>query len=727
MSEHALPSILINDFSENDILRLPPDFYKKASTYLNKSDIKKIQKAYTLAFYAHEGQLRRDGSKYITHPVAVSNILLDLKMDPDSICAALMHDVLEDCDVNKNNLKKLFGDSVAEIVDGVSKLGKLDITSKNDRDANNLQKMMLAMSKDVRVVLVKICDRLHNMRTIEHLPRSKQIKKSKETIELYGPLALRIGMQDIRAELEDLAFRCIHPLRASMLESAIKKSSGGRKRIVSKIRRELKRHLKSNGVDNVGVKGREKNIYSIYRKIKSKHKPFSEILDVYGFRILVDSIDDCYRSLGIIHNYFAPIENRFKDYIAIPKSNGYQALHTSLLALNAFPIEVQIQTRNMSEIASYGIAAHWQYKTADADSNSELRATKWLSGLIDLQKKSNNPEEFAQSIKTDLDSDEVFLFSPKGDVYALRRGSTPIDFAYEVHTDLGDTIVGCKVNRSEVPLNVELETGQTVEIITSKSGSDLDPSWLNYVVTSKARSAIRSRLRKQKVSDARKAGKVMLETELKRGGTSLDEYRGSALKKILDSIGVTSLNKLLTELGLGKRTGSIIAERFYSGLQIREGIKEPKPVLIIDNKIESVRVRFARCCLPCYGDNVVAHSDTERGMVIHHKKCKQVNPFIKKDPRYMPAIWGENKKDHLYKVRIDINTEDKVGVLSDVSSVFARSGINIGYVNTKTIDKKFAGFEIQIEVKDKQELRQIMQKIRAMKITTSCKRNINEK
>ena len=727
MSEHALPSILINDFSENDILRLPPDFYKKASSYLNKSDIKKIQKAYTLAFYAHEGQLRRDGSKYITHPVAVSNILLDLKMDPDSICAALMHDVLEDCDVNKNNLKKLFGDSVAEIVDGVSKLGKLDITSKSDRDANNLQKMMLAMSKDVRVVLVKICDRLHNMRTIEHLIRSKQIKKSKETIELYGPLALRIGMQDIRAELEDLAFRCIHPLRASMLESAIKKSSGGRKRIVSKIRRELKRHLKSNGIENVGVKGREKNIYSIYRKIKSKHKPFSEILDVYGFRILVDSIDECYRSLGIIHNYFAPIENRFKDYIAIPKSNGYQALHTSLLALNAFPIEVQIQTRNMSEIASYGIAAHWQYKTADADSNSELRATKWLSGLIDLQKKSNNPEEFAQSIKTDLDSDEVFLFSPKGDVYALRRGSTPIDFAYEVHTDLGDTIVGCKVNRSEVPLNVELETGQTVEIITSKSGSDLDPSWLNYVVTSKARSAIRSKLRKQKVSDARKAGKVMLETELKRGGTSLDEYRGSALKKILDSIGVTSLNKLLTDLGLGKRTGSIIAERFYSGLQIREGIKEPKPVLIIDNKIESVTVRFARCCLPCYGDNVVAHSDTERGMVIHHKKCKQVTPFIKKDPRYMPAIWGENKKDHLYKVRIDINTEDKVGVLSDVSSVFARSGINIGYVNTKTIDKKFAGFEIQIEVKDKQELRQIMQKVRAMKITTSCKRNINEK
>ena len=722
-----LPNILEDNFKEANLVKLPNKFYKSAKQYLNKEDLKKIQKAYSVAFYAHDGQDRMDGSKYITHPEAVANILLDLKMDPDSICAALMHDVIEDSDVSKKNLINLFGKDVAEIVDGVSNLGKIDITNKTDRDANNLQKMMLAMSKDVRVILLKICDRLHNMRTIDHLPRAKQIKKSKETIELYGPLALRIGMQDIRSELEDLAFRCIHPLRASMLESAINKSSGGRKKIVTKIRKELKRKLKSNGVENVGVKGREKNIYSIYKKIKSKHKPFSEILDVYGFRILVNSIDECYRSLGIIHNYFSPIENRFKDYIAIPKSNGYQALHTSLLALDAFPIEVQIQTRNMAEIASFGIAAHWQYKTKDKATGSELRASRWLSGLADLQKKSNDPSEFAQSIKTDLNSDEVYLFSPKGDIYALRKGSTPIDFAYEVHTDLGDTIVGCKVNRTEVPLNIELETGQTVEIITSKKESYLDPSWLNYVTTSKARSAIRSRLRKQKSSDARKAGKVMLETELKRAGSSLKQYRGSALKKILDSIGVTSLNKLLTDLGLGKRTGSIIAERFYSGLQIREGIKEPKPVLILDNKIESVTVRFARCCYPVYGDDVVAHSDTERGIVIHHKKCKQVMRFINKDSRYLPAIWGENKKDHLYKVKLDVNTEDKVGVLSDLGSVFAKSGMNIGSVNTKTIDKKFAGFEILIEVKNKHELKNIMQKVRSLKFTTSCKRNINDK
>ena len=723
-----LPNVLANNFNEASLVKLPSKFYKSAKQYLNKEELNKIQKAYSLAFYAHDGQDRMDGSKYITHPTAVANILLDLRMDPDSICAALMHDVLEDTDVSKKNLIDLFGKDVAEIVDGVSKLGKIDIASNTDRDANNLQKMMLAMSKDVRVILLKICDRLHNMRTIDHLPRAKQIKKSKETIELYGPLALRIGMQDIRSELEDLAFKCIHPLRASMLESAINKSSGGRKKIISKIRKELKRKLKSNGVENVGVKGREKNIYSIYKKIKSKHKPFSEILDVYGFRILVNSIDDCYRSLGIIHNYFSPIENRFKDYIAIPKSNGYQALHTSLLALEAFPIEVQIQTRNMSEIASFGIAAHWQYKIEDKKLGSELRASRWLSGLTDLQKKSNNPSEFAQSVKTDLNSDEVYLFSPKGDIYALRKGSTPIDFAYEVHSDLGNSIVGCKVNRSIVPLNIELETGQTVEIITSRSKSEVDPDWLNYVVTSKARSYIRARLRKQKISDARKAGKVMLETELKRAGSSLKQYRGGSLKKILDSLGVTSLNKLLTDLGLGKRTGSIIAERFYSGLQIREdGIKDPKPVLILDNKIESVTVRFAKCCYPIFGDDVVAHSDTERGIVIHHRKCKQVAPFINKDSRYLPAIWGENKKDHLYKVKLDVNTEDKVGVLSDIGSVFAKSGMNIGSVNTKTIDKKFAGFEIQVEVKNKDELKNIMQKVRSLKFTTSCKRNINDK
>ena len=729
MSESVLPNHLIN-FSDKSLLKLPTSLYKTSKTYLSPEDIKKIQKAYSFAFYAHMGQKRKDGSDYITHPVAVTEILLELKMDCDSICAALMHYVLEDCNVQKSNLAKMFGDDVAHIVDGVSKLGKIDLKNVADKNANNLQKMALAMANDVRVILVKLCDRLHNMRTIEFVPRNKQIQKSKETLDLYGPLALRVGMQDIRAELEDRAFKCLHPMRADLLKSAIKTSSGGRKKIVQKIRKELKSRLKSNGIEDAGVKGREKNLYSIYNKIKTKHKPFSEILDVYGFRILVDSVDDCYRSLGIIHNYFSPIENKFKDYIAIPKTNGYQALHTSLLALDAFPIEVQIQTRSMWATANMGIAAHWSYKTDDdAGIGTGLRASRWLSSLIDLQKKSSNPTEFADSLKKDLDSEEVYLFSPKGDIYALKAGATPIDFAYEVHTGLGDSIVGCKVNRREAPLNVELESGQTVEIVTSSKTVEADPVWLNFVVTGKARSGIRARLRTQKVSSARKAGKFMLESELQRSGKSLKDYRGSTLKRVLDSIGVSSLNKLLTELGSGKRTGNIVAERFYSGLKIRKDkdAKKIKPVFIHDNHIEGVSVVFAKCCHPVYKDPVIAHSDTERGIVIHHKRCKQVAPFISKDPRYIPGKWAINTKTHIYTAKINIVTIDQMGVLADLVSVFTKAGMNIEQINTKNIDSTFASFEMEVDVDDLEELNNIMLKIRSKKITTSCTRLINEK
>ena len=728
MSETVLPNHLIH-FSETSLLKLPTSLYKSCKAYLSYDDIKKIQKAYSFAFYAHSGQKRKDGSDYITHPVAVTEILLDLRMDPDSVCSALMHDVLEDCNVQKNNLAKIFGDDVAHIVDGVSKLGKIETKNISDNDANNLQKMALAMANDVRVILVKLCDRLHNMRTIEHVPRNKQILKAKETLELYGPLALRVGMQDIRAELEDLSFRCIHPMRAKMLENAVKTSSGGRKRIVRKIRKELKTRLKSNNIQDVAVKGREKNLYSIYSKIKTKHKPFSEILDVYGFRILVDSVDDCYRALGIIHNYFSPIENKFKDYIAIPKTNGYQALHTSLLALEAFPIEVQIQTRSMWATANMGIAAHWGYKTDDQSKGTELRANKWLSGLVDLQKKSSNPSEFADSLKKDLDSEEVYLFSPKGHIYALKAGATPIDFAYEVHTGLGNSIIGCKVNRREAPLNVELESGQTVEIITSSSSVEADPSWLNFVVTSKARSGIRARLRNQKTSSARKAGKFMLESELQRSGKSLEDYRGSTLKRVLDSIGVTSLNKLLIELGSGKRTGNIVAERFYSGLKIRKDSdnKKIKPVFISDNHIEGVSVVFAKCCHPIYQDPAIAHSDTERGIVIHHNKCKQVAPFISKDPRYIPAKWTTNTKNHVYTAKINIVTIDEIGVLAEIVSVFTKAAINIEQVHTKNIDSTFSAFEMEVDVESREELQYIMQKIRSKKITSSCTRLINEK
>ena len=728
MTEQALPKKSLTNFTNDDLLSVPSYLLASIKAYLKSAEIKKIQRAYTFAFIAHDGQKRKDGSAYISHPVAVAKIVAELKMDHDSICAALMHDVLEDCDVQKTVLEKNFGKDVANIVDGVSKLGKIHMQNKAETNANNFQKMALAMANDVRVILVKLCDRVHNMRTIDFMPRHKQIIKSKETLEMFAPLALRVGMIDIKNELEDRAFRCLHPLRAEMLDSAIQKSSGGRKKIIEKVRKELKANLKNNGIDTAAVKGREKNAFSIYNKIKTKHKPFSEILDVYGFRILVDTVDECYRALGIIHNYYSPIDNRFKDYIAIPKMNGYQALHTGLLALDAFPIEVQIQTRSMFDTANRGIAAHWGYKTSQESSGTELRATKWLTGLLDLYKESKDSSEFVESIKTDLEPERVFVFSPKGHIFGLKIGATPIDFAYAIHRDLGDTIVGCKVNRKEAPINVELESGQTVEIITSKNNVVIDPAWLNFIVTSRARSGIRARLRNQKVSSARKAGKIMLETELKRSGIKLSDYKGATLKRVLGSIGVPSLTKLMTDLGLGKKTGNIVAQKFYEGLQIRKnsGDQQISPLRLANKKIEGVSVVFAKCCRPILDDEIIAHSDTERGIVIHHKICQQVVPFLAKDTRYQPALWDAETKKHLYIAKLKVISENKVGVLSDVLSIFTREGINVVFVNTNAIDATFANIELEIEINDTKHLNILIDKVNAKKFVSDCSRQINE-
>jgi len=728
LTEQALPKKSLTNFTDDDLLSVPSYLLAPIKAYLKSAEIKKIQRAYTFAFIAHDGQKRKDGSAYISHPVAVAKIVAELKMDHDSICAALMHDVLEDCDVQKTVLENNFGKDVANIVDGVSKLGKIHMQNKAETNANNFQKMALAMANDVRVILVKLCDRLHNMRTIDFMPRHKQIIKSKETLEMFAPLALRVGMIDIKNELEDRAFRCLHPLRAEMLDSAIQKSSGGRKKIIEKVRKELKANLKNNGIDTAAVKGREKNAFSIYNKIKTKHKPFSEILDVYGFRILVDTVDECYRALGIIHNYYSPIDNRFKDYIAIPKMNGYQALHTGLLALDAFPIEVQIQTRSMFDTANRGIAAHWGYKTSQESSGTELRATKWLTGLLDLYKESKDSSEFVESIKTDLEPERVFVFSPKGHIFGLKIGATPIDFAYAIHRDLGDTIVGCKVNRKEAPINVELESGQTVEIITSKNNIVIDPAWLNFIVTSRARSGIRARLRNQKVSSARKAGKIMLETELKRSGIKLSDYKGATLKRVLGSIGVPSLTKLMTDLGLGKKTGNIVAQKFYEGLQIRKnsGDQQISPLRLANKKIEGVSVVFAKCCRPILDDEIIAHSDTERGIVIHHKICQQVVPFLAKDTRYQPALWDAETKKHLYIAKLKVISENKVGVLSDVLSIFTREGINVVFVNTNAIDATFANIELEIEINDTKHLNILIDKVNAKKFVSDCSRQINE-
>ena len=725
MSERVLQGHQIQaDFPTENLLRFPNDFYLSLKKDFSQKNINLMRQAYTFASRAHDGQERMDGKPYISHPLEVAKILVEMNMDTDSICAGLMHDVLEDCDIEKRNIDKVFGKDVSEIVDGVSKIGKLDFQSKAERNISSFQKMALAMAKDVRVIVVKLADRLHNMRTIHFLPRNKQIRVAKETLEIYGPIALRIGMQKVRAELEDLAFDCLHPLRAEMLRAAIKKSSGGRKKIIYKIRKEIKNHLKSKKV-LATVQGREKNLFSIYRKIKTKHKPFSEVLDVYGFRIIVYSVEDCYKALGLIHNYYKPIEQRFKDYIAIPKSNGYQALHTTLLALDSIPIEVQIQTQSMESIAENGICAHARYKNKDIN-DSTFHIKNWMAGLEDLHKKSSSTEDFVESIKTDLFSDEVYVFSPKGQIFNLKNGSTPVDFAYEVHTDIGNSLIGCKINRKYAPLNIQLESGQTVEIETDKKAV-VDPAWLNFVVSSKARTAIRAQLKHQKTSSARKAGKLLLESELKRSGKALKEYRGNILRKILKRVGVKSLNQLLTDIGLGRKTSTIVAERFYDGLQIRKDKRNAvKSFELKNNKIDGLGVIYAKCCMPIDGDSIVAHSDTERGRVIHHAKCKQVAPFKQDKDRYIPSFWSKNNRRQVRPCHIKVLSESGPGVLADIASTFTKSDINIISVVSNSAGSKLTEFNFDIEIYNLEELKKIMRKVWSMKIVSSCVREINE-
>jgi len=728
LSDQVISNQPLLDFSNKKLLSpVPKKLYQSARVYFSKKELDLLHVAYNVAFEAHKNQYRKEGSPYITHPVEVATILIELHLDIETVCAGLMHDVLEDSFIKKAYLEKLFGKDIVAIVDGVSNLNKLDFDSIEDRNANNLQKMALAMSKDVRVIIVKLCDRLHNMRTIEFLPREKQISKSLETLDLYGPIAIRIGMQNIRVELEDLAFKCLHPMRARMLKSAIKEAVGGRQRIISKLRKQFQYHLKNNQI-LATVQGRQKSLYSIYRKIKQKKKPFSEILDVYAFRVIVDSVDDAYRALGTIHNVHKPIGKRFKDYIAIPKSNGYQAIHTSLIALDGIPIEVQIQTKSMEIIAETGISAHWSYKTKDKVRTDSIGAKKWIESFTDLDRASKDSHEFVEAIKTDLVYDEVYVFTPAGKIVNLKAGSTPIDFAYELHTDLGNKAAACKVNRRYAPLNIRLENGQSIEIISSDK-QEVSPEWLNFVVTSKARSSIRLALRNQKISQSRKAGKLVLESELKRGGVSLDQYRGGRMSRILELIGVKSLNELLTDLGTGKKTGALVAERFFSGLKIKKNKTQSiKAMVLADNQIEGVSVIYAKCCMPIHGDPITAHSDTDRGIVIHHARCRQVAPHRshKISTRYIPAMWGSDKEEIHYLGHIKIHAEDRPGILADIASIFTKSNLNIVNIQSRDIDAMIIEFIVEVEILNTDSLNKLMLKLRSLRYVTSCSRIVND-
>ena len=531
---------------------------KKLSDYLKPNQIEQVHKAYEFAHEAHSGQFRTSGDPYVSHPIAVANILSSFHMDEDSLSAAMLHDVIEDCGVPKKVIEEKFNKNVADLVDGVSKLDQLDMVTKAEANAENLQKMILAMSNDIRVIVVKLADRLHNMRTIEFLETDKQKRKAKETLEIYAPLAHRIGMNHVYRELEDRSFKVLYPIRYRRLRVALKKNRGNQKRLLNKIKRALEKKLVDQGIPAY-VEGREKHTYSVYRKMKINKRSFEEITDVSAFKVVVDSADNCYKTLGVVHSIFKPIEGRFKDYISIPKSNGYQSIHTGVVGLDGQPIEIQVKTRDMNEMAENGIASHWVYKMGEGtETGPQQKARRWVSDLLELRDNFDTSKDFIESVKTNIFPDEIYVFTPEGKIIQLTAGSTAIDFAYAVHTDIGHHCRACRINRKLAPLSVPLESGQTIEILREKL-PQTSPAWLNFAVTSRARNSIRHYLSNLKKSEARKLGKQLLDQSLGSLNVKLRHLQKEKLTEALKAIGVRSLNKLLEEIGLGNRVGNVVA------------------------------------------------------------------------------------------------------------------------------------------------------------------------
>ncbi|MBM4202199.1 MAG: RelA/SpoT family protein, partial [Gammaproteobacteria bacterium] len=531
------------------------------STYLDEPQVADIVRAYDAARTAHEGQFRLSGEPYICHPLSVALILAELRMDAKGIMAAILHDVIEDTPVTKDQLRQDFGDEVAELVDGVSKLTQLDCKSSAEAQAQNVRKMVLAMIKDLRVIMVKLADRLHNMRTLEAMSPPRRRRIARETLDIYAPIASRLGMNEVRIELEDLGFAAMYPLRHRVLQQAVRKARGNRKEVMSLIENGVKKRLEQAGVHEFQVIGREKHLFSLYQKMRSKRLSFQQVHDFFAFRIVVGTIDECYRSLGMVHNLYKPVPGRFKDYIAVPKGNGYQSLHTVLIGPHGLPLEIQIRTRAMNQVAESGIAAHWLYKSdSELGDRSQARAYEWLRNLLEIQQTAGDSLEFLDNLKVDLFQQEVYVFTPRGKIIKLPRGATVVDFAYSVHTDIGNACVSARIDRALVPLQTTLENGQTIEIVTAPWARP-NPLWLNYVVTAKARAAIRSYLRNFKKQEAIALGRRLLEKELVAQGTSLDDLPRNRVGELLASLELPSVDALLEDLGLGNRLPFLVIKR----------------------------------------------------------------------------------------------------------------------------------------------------------------------
>ncbi len=680
------------------------------SQYLPPEQVELIQKAYVVAREAHEGQTRSSGEPYITHPVEVTQILAKMKLDHETLMAALMHDVIEDTDFSQQDLAEIFGETVAELVEGMSKLDKLKFKTKKEFQAENYRKMIMAMTQDIRVILIKLADRTHNMRTLGALRPEKRRRIARETLEIFAPIANRLGIHDIKNELEDLGFQALYPMRHRALKSEVAKARGNRKEIINNIQNDIITRLKESGI-NAEVSGREKHIYSIYRKMLNKELMFNEVMDIYAFRVVVDSLDTCYRVLGVTHNLFKPIETRFKDYIAVPKSNGYQSLHTSLVGPHGIPVEIQIRTKEMDQMADMGVAAHWMYKKSGekTGNTAQQRARQWMQSLLDLQQSAGSSFEFIENVKTELFPEEIYVFSPDGRIVELPMGATAVDFAYAVHTDVGKTCVGVRVNRKPYPLNQALDTGQTVEVITS-SGAHPNATWLNFVVTGKARQGIRNYLKTQQHEEALNLGRRLLESAL--GDIALKDIPEENINRVLEDNQVSSLLELLVEVGMGNLMSMLVAKRLLqTDDETLNDVKKDTKAAIIGT--EDMLVTYSKCCRPVPGDDIVAHVSQGKGLAVHRHECTNIRGWEKDKSKYFVVKWEDApEKEYIAAFRVVIINHQ--GVMAKLTNLIASTQANIVQIAGEEKESNLYVIDLSITVKDRVHVANIMRRIRVM-------------
>ncbi len=688
-------------------------------SYLSEEQLAEITAAYEFGANAHSGQTRKTGEAYITHPVAVAQELAEMHLDAQAITAAILHDTVEDTSASLDDIAEQFGSEVALLVDGVSKLDQIQFRSHAEAQAESFRKMMLAMIEDIRVILVKLADRLHNMQTLGAMPAHKKKRIARETLDIYAPIANRLGINRMKVQLEDLGFKHLYPFRYRVLESALKKSKGSQRQIVRKISEEFSSALKDEGIA-AEIIGRQKHLYSIYKKMAEKKRLLSDVVDVYGFRIVAEDVNACYQTLGIVHSLYKPMPGRFKDYIAIPRINGYQSLHTTLFGPKGLPLEVQIRTREMDRLAESGVASHWIYKADDkSDGSPQRRTREWLANLEEMQ-QSGTSEEFLESVKVDLFPDKIYVFTPKGDIMPLPKGATTVDFAYAVHTDIGDRCVAAKVNRGLVPLRTELQNSQTVEIITAK-GAKPNPNWLTFVRTAKARTAIRQHMKNLRSSESVDLGKRLLDRSLKGLGSSLRKVGKVRMAEALKELGLGDDTALFEQVGLGERLPPLTA-RFLVGVGEDDTDTENSANLVIAGT-EGMVISYAKCCFPIPGDDVMGYLTAGRGIVIHRNQCGNLSNFRKQPEKWISVTW-EKDIDLDFACQIQTDTRNKPGVLAEVAATIADCGSNIEQVEVLGRHEDCSVLSFLLQVKSRVHLARIMRSVRNMKnvirVTREC-------